>query len=312
MIPSTILLLAFAVGALGHDENSVRTIKFASQHVEKLPASVIEGLRFAPALPRPLSTASLGAVRASLANITSATGTTISDEAIDVLQGRHERKLWTNGFIDITGRETYSSLRARQDAPQFPNPDPSAHPELAPMLAKVTASELKTYVTELSTAWSSRYYLSVNASAPAAWIQSQFASWLGDSQVKAFPNPDFDQPNIVARIEAKSGSPDTGIVVLGAHLDSTSFETPRLTAPGADDDASGISAIMAIMRILKESGYQGSYAIEAHAYAGEEGGLLGSAQLAQNYKTQGKAIRGLLDFEMIGKCLILYGLAYLG
>ncbi|CCO36323.1 bacterial leucyl aminopeptidase [Rhizoctonia solani AG-1 IB] len=64
--------------------------------------------------------------------------------------------------------------------------------------------------------------------------------------------------------------------------------------------ASGVAVIMAIMRILKANNYQGNYAIEAHAYAGEEGGLLGAKTLAASYKAAGKTVRGMLDFEMIG------------
>ncbi|KAL0060932.1 hypothetical protein AAF712_012268 [Marasmius tenuissimus] len=304
MIASTTLLLAFALGVLGapattsgFDDFSIRTIRLVTDRVEKLPIAVIEGLRFAPALPRPLSSESFDVARTSLANITSATGTVISDEAIEELQGRYQRKLWGPGYVDITDGDVKPALESRQ-TPSYPTPNPSAHPELTPMLAMVTASELKSYVTSLSTDFATRYYRSTNASASATWIQSQFSSWLGSSQVKAISNS-FAQPNIVGRIEAKSGNANAPIVILGAHLDSTS-QTPTTKAPGADDDASGVATIMAIMRILKANNYQGSYAIEAHAYAGEEGGLLGSKALASSYKSAGKSIRGLLDFEMIG------------
>ncbi|KAK1220873.1 hypothetical protein PQX77_016330 [Marasmius sp. AFHP31] len=303
MIASTTLLLALALGVLGapsatsgFDDFSIRTIRLISDRVEKLPIAVIEGLRFAPALPRPLSSESYDSARTSLANITSATGTVISDEAIEELQGRYQRKLWGPGYVDITDGDVKPALESRQ-TPSYPTPNPSAHPELTPMLNMVTASELKSYVTSLSN-FSTRYYRSTNASAPATWIQSQLSSWLGSSQVKAVSNS-FAQPNIVARIEAKSGSANAPIVILGAHLDSTS-QTPTTKAPGADDDASGVAVIMAMMRILKANNYQGTYAIEAHAYAGEEGGLLGSKALAASYKSAGKSIRGLLDFEMIG------------
>lgn len=66
-------------------------------------------------------------------------------------------------------------------------------------------------------------------------------------------------------------------------------------------DASGLSIVMSIMRILKANDYQGAYAIEAHAYAGEEGGLLGSDAVAKAYKDQGKEVRGMLEFEMVGE-----------
>ncbi|CUA67116.1 Leucine aminopeptidase A [Rhizoctonia solani] len=285
------LLLVAVLGALAapatvseFGDLSVRTIQFANEHIERLPIGAIESLRFAPALPRPLSSDSLNAARASIANISILTATTISDEAIEELQGRYERKLWGPGYVDITDSPSSSSIRSRAVvAPNYPTPNPSAHPELSPMLAMVTAAEIKS---------------STNARAPAAWIQSQFASWLGSSQSK-FAENSFSQPNVIGRIEAKSGSASAGIVILGGHLDSTS-QSASTSAPGADDDASGVAAMMAIMRILKANNYQGTYAIEAHAYAGEEGGLLGAKALAASYKSAGKTVRGMLDFEMIG------------
>lgn len=165
------------------------------------------------------------------------------------------------------------------------------------MLATVNSAGIRSYVSQLSTAYQTRYYLSLNAREPATWIRSQFASWLGEAQSKFVENG-FNQPNVIGRIEAKSGGPNAPIVILGAHLDSTS-QTPMESAPGADDDSSGVATIMAIMRILKANNYQGTYAIEAHAYAGEEGGLLGSMGLANQYKLENKSIRGILDFEMI-------------
>lgn len=72
-------------------------------------------------------------------------------------------------------------------------------------------------------------------------------------------------------------------------------------------DASGLSIVMSIIRILKANNYQGTYAIEAHAYAGEEGGLLGSDAVAKAYKDQGKEVRGMLEFEMVGESLVGLG-----
>ncbi|CAE6425047.1 unnamed protein product [Rhizoctonia solani] len=286
------------------DEHSLRYIKFSPQHVERLPLGAIERLRAAPPLPRPLTPESLDQVRASLSDISTLTGSTISDEAIEQLQGRYERKLWGPGYVDVTDSVSagfddgiQTPFVAPAIAPQYPAPDPSAHPELKPMLEMVNSTELRDYVTHLSTAYRSRYYRHPHAREPTYWIEAQFASWLGSNQTTVVENK-FNQPNIVGRIEAKSGDSNAPIIILGAHLDSTS-QLPWV-APGADDDASGLSVVMAVMRILKANDYQGSYAIEAHAYAGEEGGLLGSDALARTYKDQGKEIRGMLEFEMVG------------
>ncbi|KAG7094538.1 hypothetical protein E1B28_005366 [Marasmius oreades] len=287
--------LKFPAAQSEFDDLSIRTIRFPSDRVESLPLAVIEGLQTSPTLPRPLSSDSLNAARALFANITSATGKNISDEAIEELHGWYGRRLWGAGFVDITGSE--GGVRSLEvTTPDFPTPDPSKHPELIPMLAKAKASEIEGYVTQLSTAYATRYYRSTNARAPALWIQSQFSSWFGSSQKLA--ENSFDQPNVIGRIEAKSEDANAPIVLLGAHLDSTS-QTPSSKAPGADDDASGVAVMMAVMRILKDSNYQGTYAIEAHAYAGEEGGLLGSQALAKAYKAAGKDIRGM-DLEMVG------------
>ncbi|CAE6384093.1 unnamed protein product [Rhizoctonia solani] len=283
----------------GFDDLSVRSIQFSSGHVERLPVAAIERLRSATPLPRPLTPESFTAARKSLADISILTASVISDEAIDRLQGHFQRKIWGPGYVDVTDSLedlTRRSLAPRVDVPAYPTPDPSEHPELEPMLAMVNSSELQSYVTHLSTKYSTRYYLSLKAREPSVWIRSQLASWLGEAR---FLNNSFDQPNVVGRIEAKSGDPNAPIILLGAHLDSTS-QSPMIAAPGADDDASGVSVIMAIMRILKANSYQGAYAIEAHAYAGEEGGLLGSQKLAKDYKAQNKTIRGMLNFEMVG------------
>ncbi|KAH7334958.1 hypothetical protein B0J17DRAFT_696158 [Rhizoctonia solani] len=312
MYPAAPFLLVAALGALGapatvseFDDLSIRTIQFSNDHIERLPIAAIESLRFAPPLPRPLSTDSLNAARASIANISLLTATTISDEAIQELQGRYERKLWGPGYVDITNSASSSSIRSRAVvAPNYPTPNPSAHPELTPMLAMVTASEIKSYVNQLSTAYKTRYYRSTSARAPSLWIQSQFASWLGSSQAKLVENT-FDQPNVIGRIEAKSGSASAGIVILGAHLDSTS-QSASTSAPGADDGTHIIHVAVETlltwirMQMLRANNYQGTYAIEAHAYAGEEGGLLGAKPLAASYKSAGKTVRGMLDFEMIG------------
>lgn len=170
MLAAASLLLSAALGALavpatasGFDDLSVRSIQFSSNHVERLPIAAIESLRFAPALPRPLSTDSFNAARASLANISILTASSISDAAIEQLQGRYERKLWGPGYVDVTDSVT-SSVKARAVvAPTYPTPNPSAHPELTPMLAMVTASEIKSYVSQLSTAYATRYYRSTNA-----------------------------------------------------------------------------------------------------------------------------------------------------
>lgn len=272
MLTSASILLSLAFSALslpnvptGFEDTSLRTIKFSPHHVERLPLGAIEHLRGAPPLPRPLTSESFAAARESLASVSAYAASTISDEAIERLQGYFQRNLWGPGYVDITDSgldsmyvldedDTQTPLLGVVKAPKYPTPDPSAHPELKPMLEMVNSTEIKAYVTQLSTAYQTRYYRSRNARgefkirliflylrhlnlsfilAPTKWIESQFASWLGSNQTYVVENA-FNQPNVIGRIEAKSGNASAPIVILGAHLDSTS-QMPAWKAPGADD-----------------------------------------------------------------------------
>jgi bacterial leucyl aminopeptidase len=97
-------------------------------------------------------------------------------------------------------------------------------------------------------------------------------------------------------------APSSATILLGGHLDSTSQQASTL-APGADDDASGTAVALHVFSILAASGWistTSKYPIEVHAYAGEEGGLLGSDALAASYSKANREIRGMLNLEMVG------------
>tara|TARA_B110001454_G_scaffold171291_1_gene162077 strand:- start:109441 stop:110676 length:1236 start_codon:yes stop_codon:yes gene_type:complete len=85
------------------------------------------------------------------------------------------------------------------------------------------------------------------------------------------------------------------IVVLGGHLDSISFDGDR--APGSDDNASGSSNLLDALRVLMAQ-KQSTRTIEIFWYAGEESGLLGSAEIAAEYKKANKKVVGVLQLDM--------------
>ncbi|QRV98382.1 leucyl aminopeptidase, bacterial [Ceratobasidium sp. AG-Ba] len=163
-------VLASPAAKTGFEDVSIRTIKFSPSHVEKLPLAVIEELRQATPLPRPLTPESLDSVRASFHDIFALTGSTISDEAIEQLQGHFQRRLWGPGYVDVTGSvhdsihdNSQTHFVAPIPVPDYPKVDPSAHPELEPMLKMVNSSEIRSYVEQLSTKYSTRYYRSRSA-----------------------------------------------------------------------------------------------------------------------------------------------------
>ncbi|MGA9351773.1 MAG: M28 family peptidase [Anaerolineae bacterium] len=88
------------------------------------------------------------------------------------------------------------------------------------------------------------------------------------------------------------------IYIVCAHVDSISEWQYRYTyAPGADDNASGVTAVMIAADILSQ--YDFGSTIRFVAFTGEEQGLIGSDYYAYDAYTEGDNILGVLNLDMI-------------
>lgn len=101
--------------------------------------------------------------------------------------------------------------------------------------------------------------------------------------------------NIVATLPG-TGTPNQ-VIVLGAHLDSTSPSLSTL-APGANDNASGVAGLLEIARILRRYSFKNT--IRFVVFTGEEQGLYGSQHYAAAAAARGDSIVGAVIFDMIG------------
>ncbi len=94
---------------------------------------------------------------------------------------------------------------------------------------------------------------------------------------------------MIARLEpVEEFSQNPEIVILSAHQDSVNMWNPWFgRSPGADDDGSGTTTVFEAMTVLVEGGYvPSSRILEFHFYAAEEGGLLGSQKVVEQYVSQ--------------------------
>lgn len=89
--------------------------------------------------------------------------------------------------------------------------------------------------------------------------------------------------------------PDKIVLIIG-HMDSTS-QTPSTYAPGADDNASGTTAVLAAARQLSQLDFE--YTIRYILFTGEEQGLYGSMAYASWAASQGHDIVAVLNLDMI-------------
>lgn len=93
------------------------------------------------------------------------------------------------------------------------------------------------------------------------------------------------------------------IVMIGAHYDHLGLD-PLLDGDqiynGADDNASGVAAVLQIARAFVASGVQPERTVIFALWDGEEKGLLGSEYFMQTFAEPEK-IKGYLNFDMIGR-----------
>ena len=107
--------------------------------------------------------------------------------------------------------------------------------------------------------------------------------------------------NVVADVPGEQPS----LVVVGCHLDSTAARDPGFTptrdaARGADDDASGMAAVLAIGRHAAALAASLRHTIRLCFFNAEESGLVGSRAYAASLKARGTEIAAVVCVDMIG------------
>ena len=119
-------------------------------------------------------------------------------------------------------------------------------------------------------------------------------------QIKQGPHRVAHMRNLLAKIEGKN--PEE-IVVIGAHYDHLGYD-PMLVDDqiynGADDNASGVQAVVQILQAFLSTGQQPERTVIFALWDGEEKGLCGS-QYFVNHFADIKKVKGYLNFDMIGR-----------
>lgn len=194
------------------------------------------------------------------------------------------------------------------------------------MIDSVSLSNLTAHIETLQAAgghWSRVNFTPGNDSA-VAYIKRSFDAMpcldsvaLDTFFISSATPPLNVQPlaNVVATITGKKDP--TKMYVIGAHLDcsasrmgssvwSTQWKT--LHAPGADDNATGVAALLEAARILSDTsfGFHSDYTLKFVAFGAEEQGPaysdhhFGSRHFAAAVKTSNETLLGEINLDMIG------------
>ena len=192
---------------------------------------------------------------------------------------------------------------------------PIEQPLLRDIAAAPDAAQIKTTIEAL-VGFGTRHSLSDTTSpkrgigAARRWAQARFEqigrdcggclSVVTPSQIVTGARVPKPAPIVdVVAIQRGTTDPER-VIVLTGHIDSRVTDVMNATAdaPGADDDASGVAAVIEAARIL--SHYKFPATLVYGVLSGEEQGLYGGKVLADYAKEQGWRVEADLNNDIVG------------
>jgi Zn-dependent M28 family amino/carboxypeptidase len=204
-----------------------------------------------------------------------------------------------------------AALLVATPAVAAPKPDP----QLSTIAKDVSEARLRATVERL-VAFGTRHTLSDRTSetrgigAAERWAAAQFEAISKDCggclevavpkqtfTGRRVPNP--TEIGVILAVQRGTTDPNRVIVISG-HIDSRVSDVMNATAdaPGANDDASGVAAVMEAARVLSKHKFPATLVFAA--LEGEEQGLYGGKVLAQFAKDRGWRVEANLNNDIVG------------
>lgn len=189
--------------------------------------------------------------------------------------------------------------------------------EIEKMVSEVSAENLQNYVEQLA-AFKTRHTLSADAEdrgilASQKYVLSLFKSF--ESNARGRLSSEIDRftveadgrripenteiGNIMATLKGTDPDDDR-IFIISAHIDSRALDVmdTEIDAPGANDDGSGVAAVIELARIMSQRSFPAT--IIFVIVSGEEQGLKGAAYLAEKAKKENWNLVAMLNNDMLG------------
>ena len=199
-----------------------------------------------------------------------------------------------------------------------PPAEAKPNPQIAGVVKKISAQKIEASIHKL-VSFGTRHTLSDATSetrgigAARRWVQSEFERYGKDSGGRLQVTMDeFTQPpgernpqpvqvvNVVATLPGEQAEARDRIYVASGHYDSRVSDPMNATAdaPGANDDASGVAAVLELARVMSQQKWDATLVFMA--VAGEEQGLFGSTHWAKMAKEKHWNVAGMITNDIIG------------
>jgi len=196
-------------------------------------------------------------------------------------------------------KEESGSTQFKANMPINVNQYELQHPQdVAKLLSHFNDQKMWEYLSKM-TSFPNRFSKSQNGVDAANWLKTQ-AEDIANLGARTDITTEFVQtgspylqPSLLVKIPGTDPSLDP--ILLGAHMDTLDG-----FMPGADDDGSGSSVTLEVMRVAVLSQMKFKRTVYFAWYAAEEQGLIGSAVVAQKFKSENKSLRAVLHQEVSG------------
>jgi hypothetical protein len=194
----------------------------------------------------------------------------------------------------------------------------SRDPDIEQMVKEISSDSLKSYILKM-VSFSTRHTLSSTTDkkkgigAAREWVVQKFNEFAKNSngRMTAFVDTVTLQPdgrrvnaatnlgNAIATLKGTDPNDDR-IYIISGHLDSRVSDVMNHTAgaPGANDDGSGVAAVIECARVMSKHSFPAT--IIFVAVSGEEQGLLGATYLADKAKKQNWNVDAMLNNDIMG------------
>ena len=194
-------------------------------------------------------------------------------------------------------------------------------PEIKKMVSEISSENMEATVKRL-VSFGTRHTLSDTKSstrgigAAQRWVKSEFDNYAKLSNGRLTSEIDYftikadgrrikndsQLGNVMATLKGIDATDDRVLIISG-HLDSraTDVMDSTIDAPGANDDGSGVAAMMELAKIMCKREFP--FTIIFVAVVGEEQGLYGAKHLADKAKDQNWNVIAMINNDMIGNSL---------
>ncbi len=201
-----------------------------------------------------------------------------------------------------------SCSKDENDSPAIVIPELTFNSEIALIINNICEDSIQKYVEALEN-MDTRYALADNRRDVAMSILGKFASFgYTDIKLDSFQLNKYYagttyytwQYNVIATLPG-TVYPDS-ISIIGGHHDSiidSGLGSPFNSAPGANDNASGVATTLEVARTLKKVNFQPKTTIKFVTFAAEELGLYGSYDYAGKAFQANSKIKMMLNNDMV-------------